>query len=231
MFRNVRASVRRAIRVFQGEDIWQGVQQNCNKIILGNRNAAWCLFPDALTSESIIYCAGVGEDISFDLELVRRFGAQVHAFDPTPRAIQWLQAQSLPPEFIFHPYGLAGFDGTCKFTPPRNPAHVSHTILKRDIGTAEIDVPVRRVTTIARMLGHSDIDILKMDIEGAEYAVIDDLLSCSLRPKQLLVEFHHRWAEIGVKQTRWAIHNLCAAGYRIFDVSASGEEYSFRLIA
>jgi len=45
--------------------------------------------------------------------------------------------------------------------------------------------------------------------------------------QQLLVEFHHRWAQIGVEKTRQAIRDLNAAGYRIFDVSPSGEEYGF----
>ena len=36
---------------------------------------------------------------------------------------------------------------------------------------------VYRLPSIMRMLGHSQLDMLKMDIEGAEYGVIADLLS------------------------------------------------------
>jgi len=39
-----------------------------------------------------------------------------------------------------------------------------------------------------------------MDIEGAEYEVIDDLIASGIRPKQILVEFHHRFKNVGVKK-------------------------------
>jgi hypothetical protein len=76
-------------------------------------------------------------------------------------------------------------------------------------------------------LGHDSIDILKMDVEGAEYAVLHDVLENSIIVRQLCVEFHHRWREIGVSKTREAISALRARGYRIFHISDSGEEYSF----
>jgi hypothetical protein len=76
-------------------------------------------------------------------------------------------------------------------------------------------------------LGHDKIDLLKMDIEGAEYSVLADLLASHIRVDQLLVEFHHRFPEVGVNKTKGAIKALNAAGYRIFSVSPSGEEFGF----
>jgi hypothetical protein len=77
-------------------------------------------------------------------------------------------------------------------------------------------------------LGHRSIDVLKMDIEGAEYDVISDLLSSRVQVDQLLVEFHHRWPEIGLLKTRNTVDQLNSAGFRIFDISPSGEEFSFK---
>jgi Methyltransferase FkbM domain len=76
-------------------------------------------------------------------------------------------------------------------------------------------------------LGHAHIDLLKMDIEGAEYAVIDDLVDSNIRPAQILVEFHHRMPGIGPERTRHAVLQLRRAGFGLFAVSPSGEEYSF----
>jgi FkbM family methyltransferase len=221
--------MRRMVQALRGQELWQGAQEKCRKSFLGNDGAGWCVCPDGLGPGSVVYSAGVGEDISFDLEMIGRFGAHVHAFDPTPRSIEWVSAQRLPGEFVFHPYGVGEFDGSCRFVPPKNPVHVSHTLLARASPWPAIEVPVYRLSTIMRMLGHSEIDLLKMDIEGAEYAVLGDLLAHGIRPKQILVEFHHRWREVGPEKTRRAIRELNGAGYRIFDVSASGEEYSFRL--
>ncbi len=70
---------------------------------------------------------------------------------------------------------------------------------------------------------------MKMDIEGAEYQVIDALAASGIRPKQLLVEFHHRWQAIGVARTRQGLATLRALGYSVFAISESGEEYSLIL--
>jgi FkbM family methyltransferase len=220
--------IRRMVRVLRGVELWWTVQQRCTRISLGNEGASWCLCPEGLSKNSVVYCLGVGEEISFDLELIRQFGIQVHAFDPTPRSIQWVQSQTLPDQFVFHGYGVADFDGTCSFLPPKDPNHVSHTMMPRDSPWPAIEAPVYRLSTIMKMLGHSEIDLLKMDIEGAEYEVLADLLAGKIRPQQILVEFHHRWPEIGLESTREAIRGLNQVGYRIFNISPSGEEYSFR---
>jgi len=224
---NTARFAKRAVRALLGQDLWQSAQIRCETIWLGNAGARWCICPEGLSASSVVYSFGVGEDISFDLALIRRFDARVHAFDPTPRSIEWLQSQRVPPEFVFHAYGVAGFDGNCAFLPPENPAHVSHTIVKRESLRPAIEVPMHRLETIMNLLGHEHIDLLKMDIEGAEYGVIADLVACRIPVKQLLVEFHHRWPEVGTEKTKQAMRALNDAGFRIFRVSPSGEEYSF----
>jgi FkbM family methyltransferase len=215
-----------ALRAFRGKDLWESTQIKCERMRLGNDGACWFVCPQDLSASSVVYSMGVGEDISFDLALIERFSLQVHAFDPTPRSVQWLQEQIVPPEFVFHAYGAAGFDGNCAFLPPENPAHVSHTIVKRESSRPAIEAPMHRLGTIMKMLGHEHIDLLKMDIEGAEYEVLADMLAQRTDVKQLLVEFHHRWPHIGVEKTKQAIRALNEAGYRIFSVSPSGAEYS-----
>lgn len=220
-------SLKRMARALQGRDLWQGVQTQCRQLWMGNEAARWCVRPDGLSATSTVYSCGVGKDISFDLDLIRRFGVSVHAFDPTPECVAWLHKQTLPKEFIFHAYGIADFDGHSQFLPPENPQYVSHTILQSGLRGPGIVVPVHRLKTIMSNLGHEQIDLLKMDVEGAEYSVLADLLGCKIAVKQLLVEFHHRWPEVGVRKTKEAIVALNRSGYKIFNVSASGEEYGF----
>jgi FkbM family methyltransferase len=221
--------IKRALGVLTGKDIWQRAQVRCDVLSLGNDGARWSIHPSGLSKDSVIYSCGVGEDISFDLELIRRFGVTVHAFDPTPRTVQWLHGQAVPERFIFHEYGIMDRDGCTRFFPPKDPSHVSHSMVRQKTAATGIEVPVHRLSTIMKMLGHGSIDLLKMDVEGAEYPVLRDLLSSGVCVRQLLVEFHHRWPEIGLGQTREAIRELNRAGYRIFEVSPKGEEYSFLL--
>ena len=79
------------------------------------------------------------------------------------------------------------------------------------------------------MLGHHEIDILKMDIEGAEYEVIDDLLDEPIdRIQQILIEFHHWiYPSISLKATSNAISKLENEGYKLYNISKKGVEFSF----
>lgn len=221
-------TLKRFGRALCGTALWQFRQVHTDTLSLGERNAEWTIRRSILPHDSTIYSFGVGEDISFDLALIQRFGVTVHAFDPTPRSIAWMQEQNLPPELVFHPFGVGGVDGIRKFSPPRDPQHVSHSLLHRETPWPAIDVPIYRLRTICRMLGHERLDLLKMDIEGAEYEVVDDLLSSGIHASQLLVEFHHRWPEIGRARTREIVQRLNRAGYQIFHVSSGGDEYSFQ---
>ena len=223
--------LKRMALALRGQDIWQGVQTQCEQMWMGNEGARWCICPKRLSASSTMYSFGVGQDISFDLQMIHHFGMRVHAFDPTPDSVTWVREQVLPAGFSFHDHGVADFDGHCQFLPPENPGHVSHTILRRGSHGPAVELPVHRLGTIMKSLGHEQIDVVKMDIEGAEYSVLADLLRCRIEVKQLLIEFHHRWPQVGVQKTKQAIIALNNAGYKIFSISPTGEEYSFQKIS
>ncbi len=198
----------------------------------GSDYGGWHIDPTNINAESIVYSFGVGEDISFDLSLIQTFGCQVYAFDPTPKSIAWANKQILPPQFHFFDYGIADYDGQTTFNPPINPDHVSYTMLTRpETSSKAIQVPVYRLQTIMNRLGHNHIDLLKMDVEGAEYAVLQQFNQSEPEVDQLLVEFHHRFESVGWQSTRTAIKTLNQRGYRTFFVSSSGEEYSFTRVS
>lgn len=192
----------------------------------------WMLCPDGLKPGGIVYSLGVGRDIGLDLALVRDLGLKVHAFDPTPGTDEWLETQELSDRFSFHPWAVAGSDGTLTLYPrvKRDGAlsKTMYTLVPEDASRDHgIDVPALTFPTILARLGHDAVNLLKMDIEGAEYEVLDGLLASTLRPDQLLVEFHHRFAGIGKEKTAAMIQRLRAIGYRIFAISITGREISF----
>lgn len=195
---------------------------------LGNDGANWVIYPSTITADSVVYSFGIGEDISFDLELIRQFGVTVQAFDPTERSVKWLGSQDLDHRFIHHRFGLAAFDGKLEIFPPQNVDHVSFSVVQHaQTSGSQTTIPVKCLTTIVNELGHDQIEILKMDIEGAEYDVIKSLRECPVLPRQLLVEFHHRFPEIGPQKTRQAIQTLKELEYRIFHISDSEQEFAF----
>ena len=193
---------------------------------LGDPGGRWSVVPDALGTGTV-YAFGVGTDISFERDLIARYGVTVHAFDPTPIALEWAASQRLPEGFLLHPYGVADFDGSARFAAPRKRKFVSFSLVRREGVGPAVEVPVHRVTTLIGMLHLPPPDVIKMDIEGAEYAVLPDVLASDLRPAQILVEFHHRWREVGARRTRAVLELLAASGYRIADVAENGLEYVF----
>jgi FkbM family methyltransferase len=223
LYRRLRWALRRAL----GRDVRFAVQARVPAERHGSEYGGWWVCPDGLDRGAIVYSAGVGTDITFDRSLIEKYGLAVHAFDPTPASIEFLRAQSLPAGYAWQPVGLAGRDGHATFYAPSNPDHVSHSMVAPGVSGRSIDVSVRRLATIMRELGHTRIDVLKLDIEGAEYDVLDDVVASRLAIGQILVEFHHRLPGVGVERTRRAVSALNGAGYRIFHSSESGEEVSF----
>jgi FkbM family methyltransferase len=201
-----------------------GVDSDLYHERFGSAYGGWDVVPDGLGAGSIVYSFGVGEDISFDLELIRRFGCTVRAFDPTPRSIEWVRMQDIPSQFVLHEYGIAATDGEITIYPPENPAYVSHTMIPGLSDRPGILVPVKSLGTIMKTLGHERIDLLKMDVEGAEYEVIEGLVDSPVRPGQILVEFHHRFPGVGTGRTKRALRQLRSAGYKVFWVSETKEE-------
>lgn len=184
--------------------------------------------PEGLGPGSVVYSFGVGKDIRFELSLIKRFGVQVFAFDPSPVAVEWIQAQALPPELHFFELGVGTSDGTADFHSPRDVTDPNwSTVVDASGAAATARCPVRRLVSISRMLGHNRIDILKLDIEGAEYGVIEDWLEDGPEVHQFLVEFHHRMASVGSQKTRDVVRLLNSHGYRLFHVSRTEPEFSF----
>jgi FkbM family methyltransferase len=207
----------------------RNVEYRCTVCRLGSEYGGWVVNPDHLCTESVVYSFGVGEDASFDRALMEQFDVQLHAFDPTPRSIAWVENQIWPANFVFHSFGVAARDGVVEFFPPENPAHVSHTLIERPATASQtISVEMKSLRTIVDMLGHRRIAVLKMDIEGAEYEVIEQMVNMNdLQIDQVLVEFHDRFLGTTGETTDLAVRQLRSIGFRIFHISPSGNEYSF----
>ena len=192
----------------------------------------WTLCPDLLKADQIVYSLGVGDTIDFDLELIDATGVEVHAFDPTPHSLQWMEAQETPENFHFHPWAAAGRDGQL-FLYPRvksdgTKSKVMYTIMEEKGNNDDaVEVPAFTIATMMQKLSHESIGLLKMDIEGAEYGLLESLLESTIRPNQILVEFHHRFSGMETQQTLDAIDALKGAAYGLAHVSVTGREFSF----
>jgi FkbM family methyltransferase len=196
---------------------------------LGSEYGGWSVDLSYLDAQSVIYSVGVGEDISFDLRLISAVGCDVYAFDPTPIAVEWMRRQDLPLELKFFEIGLAAQDNEIAFQIP--PIEGRHSY-SRDAETnakerGTVKCKVHKLSSIMSKLRHTAIDLIKMDIEGFEYEVLNNIMEEGIRPRFILVEFHHTHYGIKRKQTATMVARLREYEYKIYWVSDVGFEYGF----
>lgn len=181
---------------------------------LGSSYGGWIVPVHYLDKKSICYMVGAGEDISFDLAVAKRFGCEVLIFDPTPRSkahfdllvetshlMNVLPLHNNPKEFYvldresfnhlrFYEMGLWKKTDHLKFFSPKNKAHISHSIANLQNTDEYFVAPVKRLCEIMSENNHHKLDILKLDIEGAEFEVIDSIIEDNVNIKILCIEFH-----------------------------------------
>lgn len=199
----------------------------------GTRYGRWGLNVGALGEHSTVLSFGLGEDLSFEAALMAHFRCRVVGFDPTPRSVAYVAQQSLGPRFRAHAFAISDHDGHLKFRlPPSDAAdQVSASAVAgyaQDM-TSEIEVPCLTLESARQLAGVERIDVLKLDIEGAEYAVLKQSLARGWLDdvQQLLVEFHHFLPGVGAEQTREAIAALQRAGFVIAWIGRTNHEYAF----
>ena len=175
----------------------------------------------------VVYSCGIGKDISFDAEIMKKYKqSEIFAFDPTPISMKWIENQKLPDNFYFSPIGISDKNGIEKMYFPKKYG-VSYGIFSWDSENKDqIMVETQTIESIAEEHGHKFIDILKMDIEGSEFVVLNSLDFKKIQFGQILVEFHERFLENGNKVLEKTIAILEENGYECFAVS-DDFEYSF----
>ncbi len=203
------------VRLYRSANRLQGlVEQDATEMTrLGSAHGGWTLPQKVLQPGLTAVCIGAGEDISLDVELNRR-GIQVFVLDPTPRAKKHVEQvfeatrngggkipiDRSPTEFYdfqgvaaerFHflDAGVWKENTTMRFFAPANQEHVSHSIANLQHTQEGFDAKCLTLRSVCEELGLAKIDLLKMDIEGAEYEVLRDIAANGPHPPAICVEF------------------------------------------
>lgn len=184
-----------------------------------------------MDSDPIVYSFGIGEDLSFSEALMDKISPQIFAYDPTPRAIAYVKNHALfkNEKFHFFPYGLSDKDEvTDFFLPIDEKVDVSGSAIHcHHLKEESIEVKMRCMNSIIQENGHNHIDLLKMDIEGSEFDVIDGLRECVVPIYQICLEIHDRFFDDGLDKLRKSIATLREMHYLLISVSYSEQELTF----
>ncbi|MBL8002835.1 MAG: FkbM family methyltransferase [Flavobacteriales bacterium] len=142
--------------------------------------------------------------------------AIIHAYEANPHVARLLRANVAAnhlADVTVHEEAVSDRDGTLTFHISDDPGTLMGSVDPARGGGSALTVKAVRLSTL---LGKLDrIDAVKMDIEGGEWAVLDDLLNSGqfARPKRYLIEYHH---QIGSEAPRLSafLKPFEEAGYR-----------------
>ena len=189
--------------------------------LLGSPYGGWYCLPQLIDTSSLVYSFGIGTDLSWDVALIEETGTHVHAFDNTPVSNRWFnkvvrqgkiprrmhfnlsleQLQMLRTNLHRHAHLLGTRDGNMTM---RLPTGFGESFVDEATGGARgfsaqpaWSAPALTLRSTMRKLHHEKekIDILKLDVESAEFGLVgewarsrkDKVPAC-----QLLIEWHER---------------------------------------
>lgn len=174
---------------------------------VGDKDSGWVM--NTNPPPLVCYCAGVGKGMTFEQELAKIARQPVLVFDPSPTGIATVE-KSDTTNLQFLRVGVAADTGIVEFSLPIDPSEGSYSVARE--GIEKISFECWDLSTIMSWNRDSFIDLLKMDIEGFEYDIVDQFLDERIPIRQLCVEFHP-WLRPG--RTLKTIAKLYRAGYRI----------------
>jgi len=206
---------------------------------LGTRYGGWWVDTKLVGAQPLLIDCGLGEDISFPAAFLQRFaGARVIGVDPNPRSLAYCRARcpsgmeilanafwtTAGETIVFHlprsqdnlPKGADGVSGSL------DPSH-EYVEGGERIETQSVDLD-----SLLSRAGRTECDVLKLDVEGAEYALLDALVASGRirAARQVLIEFHHGVTSHSLADTQRTVTHLGAAGHRLMHVE--GRNYIFR---
>ena len=206
---------------------------------LGTRYGGWWVDTRAMGPQPLLIDCGLGEDISFPAAFLQRFAdARVIGVDPNPRSLAYCRARcpsgmeilanafwtTAGETIVFHlPRGEdklpKGADGVSGSLDP------SHEYVE---GGERIETQSVDLDSLLSRAGRTECDVHKLDVEGAEYALLEALVASGRirAARQVLIEVHHGVTRHTPDDTRRIVDSLAAAGFRL--IHTESRNYIFR---
>ncbi|MHB1469179.1 MAG: FkbM family methyltransferase [Solirubrobacteraceae bacterium] len=182
-------------------------------VSLGTPYGGWIVPASLIERGWMCYCVGAGADISFDMELIERFDVRVQSVEPDETYVAAaLQTAGAEPRFAAFRAAIALEDGPLAMQRTHVPGSLSLSAARLYDTRSMVELPGRTLASLTRELGHPRIDLLKIDIEGAEYDVLPQIDLDALGVKVLATQLHHNR---GVRAARELIAALEVRGFEL----------------
>jgi FkbM family methyltransferase len=172
---------------------------------------------DLIPEGSTVISAGVGEDISFDLELMRIKGCKIIGIDPTIKSKVFMENhfEAGLGDFVFLHKALvpkSRENEKIKMYVNSNPDHVSDSELSHHRAASANFYEAETVTLDELLETYTDVSLIKLDIEGSEYGVVEEMPETDV--PQMCIEFHHFCSEYTFRDTMSMVSKMMSMGYQ-----------------
>ena len=155
------------------------------------------LFKDVFGKNSVIVDVGCGYDADFSMFMIKKYGLRAIGIDPTHKHKEPLAHLSKKTGGLFQHKALAvsAFDGKISFNESVD--NVSGSILAehknvKNKGVRKYEVESVSLAKLPEKLNLPRIEYIKLDLEGAEYDLLQNIEVKDLEKyDQIFVEFHH----------------------------------------
>ena len=168
------------------------ITQKCKNVVEWKKSHGWDVCRDVISDNCVIYAMGIGRFSQWDQMMSEPpYNCEVHSFDPTPTGKKHVKSLKNP-GFIYHEMGVGLIDGYQDVFVPSSGDQFTKTstTARNGLKPTTISIPVKKIKTIMRELGHASLDMLKIDIEGGEIEILRDLFSSPVDIKSVCAEFH-----------------------------------------
>jgi FkbM family methyltransferase len=147
---------------------------------------------------------------AFSMEMIRRFGCKCYAFEASPNVFGHM---SRHPNLCARNLAICGSDRIVELTVDDDITR--NTIVLPAKGNAiQLKVAGRHLGRLLLEFGVAEIEVLKLDIEGAELEVIDSLSDDFFHNVgQLTIEFHDFLGYASPKDVADRISRIVAIGF------------------
>ncbi len=190
------------------------------------------MFKGPFSSKSVIIDTGCGFDADFSIAMIKRYNVTAYGIDPTHKHQDALAAlaQNSGGHFIPVPLAVSATNGTITFHESKE--NVSGSLLAdhRNITRDTVESYAVESVTLGELMGRLGLtraDYLKLDLEGAEYELLDKSDPAVFDSfDQILIEFHHDTvASYTSEDTARTIQMLSRRGFK--NISFDGHTYLF----
>ncbi len=186
----VRSAIRR--RAFEWRLGRLRIEAGPPVIELGSAYGGWKIPEGAVGEGQVCYCIGSGGDITFDLELIRRYGAVVRAVDPVEAyGAAALEVARDEQRFSFRQAAVSTHDGPIRMQTHHEAGSESLSAAGLYDTDEWMEVDGRTIPSLMQEFGDDHVDLLKIDVEGIEYDLMPTLDLVGLGVRVFAVQLHH----------------------------------------